>query len=125
MREKPGRKPQADKETTVKRVRNPGMGDEVVYNGYRVYVCGEANTIEAVSSQVGITNVELLEWNSPYFPKLTAETKLPEETKLYLQRGPSLEELEAIALVESTLDEARAAAEDAKPKTKPAPVVVK
>ena len=125
VREKPGRKPQADKETTVKRVRNPGMGDEVVYNGYRVYVCGEANTIEAVSSQVGITNVELLEWNSPYFPKLTAETKLPEETKLYLQRGPSLEELEAIALVESTLDEARAAAEDAKPKTKPAPVVVK
>ena len=53
-------------------------------NGYRVFVTNEDKmTLEQVSSQMGIAVDDLLEYNAPYYAKLSATTKLPEESKLY------------------------------------------
>ena len=126
IKTQPGRKVTEKSEKEGKRGRAATVSAETMQNGYRVFVTNEDKmTLEQVSSQMGIAVDDLLEYNAPYYAKLSATTKLPEESKLYLQVGPDPEELEAMQMVEAALDETAKVEKDVKPKVtkaaKPAP----
>jgi len=117
-KEKAGRKPseKSEKESGKRGRAAAVVSSEMVSNGYRVFVLSEKMTLEQISAQVGIACDELLKFNEPYIPKLSITTKLPEDSKLYLQAGPDPDELAAMELVEARLEQAKQAEKDAAEK---------